>query len=111
MDDAESSWEILESDAAASVLTTADQTEVEITVDKLKSQRSMSTQCQDRIFNKVKGLRDKQKQKPGLSGSQVPFPPLSVDMPIENVLMLLPPGCKLELDRFNGRWKFAWQTP
>ena len=61
MDDAESYWEILESDAAASVLTTADQTEVEITVEKLKSQRSMSTQCQERIFNKVKGAQGQNK--------------------------------------------------
>ena len=110
-DDAESFWDILESDAACQVLTGADQTEVEKAVENLKSQRTVAKQCQERIFNKVKALRQKKGQKQTFTGSKTPFPRFTPDMTVESLLAKLPAERKLECDRFNGRWKCSWRAP
>ena len=100
------------SDAAAAVMTEQDLQDVEQTVENLKDAHSLAKQCQERIFQKVKSLKSsKSKKKVPFSGSKVAFPVLSVDMSIESMLAQLPSGCKLELDRFNGRWKATWQAP
>ena len=112
LDEAESYWDILGSDAAAAVMTDQDLQDVEQTVENLKAAHSLAKQCQERIFQKVKSFKSsKSKQKVPFSESKVPFPVLSVDMSIESMLAQLPSGCKLELDRFNGRWKASWQAP
>ena len=103
LDEAESYWDILGSDAAAAVMTDEDLKDVEQTVDNLKAAHSLAKQCQERIFQKLKSLKSsKSKKKVPVSGSKVSFPVLSVDMSIESMLAQLPSGCKLELDRFNG---------
>ena len=112
MDEAESYWDILGSDAAASVMSDQDKEEVEKTVENLKAAHSLAKQCQERISQKVKSLKaSTRKSKAAFTGSKVPFPKLSADMSIESMVAQLPPGCTLEIDRFNGRWKAAWQTP
>ena len=32
-------------------------------------------------------------------------------MSVEAMLTKLPPGTRLEIDRFNGRWRAAWKSP
>ena len=54
--DAESYWNILGSDAAASVLTDQDKEEVDKTVEILKAQHSLAKQCHGRNFQTVKGV-------------------------------------------------------
>ena len=41
----------------------------------------------------------------------MPFPVLDADMDIDTLVSKMPPGSKLEIDRFNGRWRASVRTP
>ena len=44
-------------------------------------------------------------KKPKFSGSRTPFPPMDAEWNEEMANALAPPGGRIRMDTFNGRWK------
>jgi hypothetical protein len=108
--DDEDAWaDILTSDDAQALLSSADQDEAEKVATQVKEQISLASAVQKEIFRKVATLTGGKKNK--FTGSKVPFPALDARMQIPLLLARMPAQSTLELDQFNGRWKAAWKTP
>ena len=108
--DDEDAWsDILTSDDAQSLLSSADQDEAEKVATQVKAQVSLASAVQKEIFRKVATLSGGKKKQ--FTGSKVPFPALDERMQIPLLLAKMPAQSTLELDQFNGRWKASWKTP
>lgn len=77
-------------------------------VQDFQSKSNLQKELQDKIFAVVQKHK---KSKGKFSGSKVPFPALADDMQPEAILMLMPEGSRLRLDRFNGRWHAFFRCP